>query len=128
MSSSREILMDLREPIKCVVDSLNAILVLSTPMIVKTMGSPAYTWQIGVGMQGVYPVYLTDTTGIDPQTSLGYPWCLAIECRHVPGELVSEGAENCDRLARAMMIRIGSALRVRCVLLSNLQRAIGEYP
>ena len=65
---------------------------------------------------------------LDAETRRGLGWILELHCGIRPGEAYSAYDVRCDADAVAMMQEIATALRTRCVALSNLQSFLGEAP
>lgn len=128
MSVTREVLIDSAGPIEQLAQELNAALVLDVPLTIQKVGSASDSWLIAEGRAGPYPLVLMDAMHLDAETRRGLGWILELHCGIRPGEAYSAYDVRCDADAVAMMQEIATALRTRCVALSNLQSFLGEAP
>jgi hypothetical protein len=135
MSVTREVFICSADPLPRLVTALNATLGPARPLKIRTVPSDQGSWEIAEGYADSYPLVLRSTShlefdapGLREVKADGLAWMLSIHCYMRSGEEHESYERRCDEDARLMMVRIGSALGVRCALVGNLQKVLGEYP
>jgi hypothetical protein len=129
MSVTRDILFNASGSIVEVARSINAALnVREEPLTVRTVRGSTGSWKIAEGISRSYPLVLMDTGHLDREAAHGLAWVLEIDCRMRAGETAAAAHARYDRDASEIMRSLGSVLATRCILLSDMQTKIAEYP
>lgn len=128
MSNTREVLLGSDGPIEALASRVSAALRLPEPLRVRTVDSERESWKIAEGASGAFPLVLMDATDLEGEVFRGFGWYLSLDCRIRGGEAYADFRFRVLDAAERMMVLLGSQLRVRCVLLDNLQTVVDEFP